>query len=505
MNLLTVIPLSRSKFSDTLSYFTASDVPLGALVSVPVRSKSIHAIVSDSRPVEDAKSDLKSAPFAVRKLGAVKASAFFPSSFVESAKIIAEHYATNVGAVMDTLVSDLVLENGHKISPPLPLQASFISAPPSPDETYAIQGDDADRISTWRSLIRQEFARRKSVAIYVPTIEDGKNMFKSLEKGIEGYIFLLNGSLPKKKFMETWNTIANTDHSVVVIATGSFAVLPRSDIETVVIERENGRGWISQKSPCIDLRFALETLSRKARQTVYLADCMLRAETLHRIDEHEIPEGSPFKWRSVSTARDSIVDMRDESKRGEKQNDAEDNEEEKSFKVLSEELVDLIEKNREDNTHLFVMTLRKGLATSTVCGDCGTIVICENCSAPVILHTSKDSGKNFFMCHKCGTRRSANETCKNCKGWRLTPLGIGLDRVKNEILAKVPDVDLFQVDTESTSSEKEISEVMEKFRARPGSVLIGTELALLHMYDKVDHTAVVSIDSLFALPDFRIE
>ena len=83
MNIITVIPLTKSKFADTLSYFTATDVPVGAIVSVPLRSKTIHAIVTESKPAEDMKSDIKNADFAIRKLGKVRAAMFFPASFMD--------------------------------------------------------------------------------------------------------------------------------------------------------------------------------------------------------------------------------------------------------------------------------------------------------------------------------------------------------------------------------------------------------------------------------------
>jgi primosomal protein N' len=151
MNIITVIPLSRAKLAAELSYFTSADIPLGAIVSVPLRSKSIHAIVTESRRAEDEKIDIKNAPFEIRKLSKVKAAVFFPAAFVDACKILAAYYATTVGAVIDSLVSGVLLENAAKISPPLPKQPSFMSSPLPKDETFAIQGDDADRLSSMAS------------------------------------------------------------------------------------------------------------------------------------------------------------------------------------------------------------------------------------------------------------------------------------------------------------------------------------------------------------------
>lgn len=513
MNIITVIPLVRSKLAGTLTYFTASEVPVGAVVSVPVRSKMVHAIVSETRPAEDLKSEIRSAPYEIRKLGRVKAGAFFSTKFMESCADLAEYYATNVGAVVSALVPETILENAHKIAPPLPIQASFLNGAPTPDETYAVQGDDIDRMSSWRSVIRQEFARKRSIAIYCPTLEDARRIFANLEKGIEDYIFLLHGSLPKKKILETWTAVAETKHPILVIATASFSVLPRGDIETIVIERENGRGWVSQRAPYLDARKAIETIARRERRTVFLADSLLRVETSHRLDEHEIAEGTPFKWRSISTAKDMLVDMRHlpAIRRRGKEEPAEEAQKnadvavKPAFRAISTELEMLIQQNQTENTHLFILTARRGTSPITICSDCDTVVTCRQCSTPVVLYSSKETGKNFFMCQACGERRKADETCVKCGSWRLTPLGIGVDRVVDDIREKFPGLDVFKVDADATKTEAQIAEVMEKFKGKPGSVLVGTETALNHLAGSVDHAAIVSLDSLFALPDFRMQ
>ena len=86
----------------------------------------------------------------------------------------------------------------------------------------------------------------------------------------------------------------------------------------------------------------------------------------------------------------------------------------------------------------------------------------------------------------------------------MTPLGVGVDRVYKEIRDRFPEIDTFKIDADDTKNEKEVAAVMEKFKVKPGSVLVGTELAVAHLPDKIEHVAIASLDSLFALPDFRI-
>ncbi len=511
MKLITVIPLTNTRNLDELSYFTASDIDIGAIVSVPVRARDITAIVIGAKPVEDAKSAIRSADFVIRKLGKVKTNSFFPVTFILAAKGLADHYATSVGNIIRTLTSKNVLDNIQKIKfPNLAVSGARYdnqnqNKEVRMDETYAVQGDDNDRMSAWRSLIRQEFAQKRSVAIYAPTLEDIRNIHASLAKGIEEYIFILNGNLTSKKILETWEAIAKAEHPIVIVATGSFAYLPRIDIDTVIIERENGRGWITRNNPYMDMRLAIEKISRKMGLKVYLADCLLRLETLHRVENHEIAEGSPFKWRSISTAKDELIDMRTPIHDGTLTPASKPHINKKNFRVLSERLEEIIRQSREDNSHIFIMTARRGLSSLTVCDDCETIVSCKDCTAPVVLHASKETGRNFFMCHNCGSRRNAEELCMNCGGWRLTPLGIGTERVVEEIRSKFKEAEIVSIDSDNTKTEKQIQIALKKFRDKPGSILVGTEMAMMHISLPVEHVAIASIDSLLALPDFRIQ
>jgi len=494
MNIITVVPITRLKVPPTLSYFTTREVPIGAIVTIPIRSKSIQATVTETKTAEDIKSEIRNAPYEIRKLGRVQAGAFFSLAFIDSCRLLAEYYTTNMGTVMGAILPETIMENAHRVAPPLPAQSSFLDGAPPVHETYGVQGDESDRMSSWRSLIRQQFAKKKSVVIYAPTIEDVRQIYNSLYKGIEGYIIQLHGSLSKKKILDAWSLIAEKRHPVVVIATPSFSVLPRGDIQNIIIERENARGWIGMKNPYLDYRKVIETIGRREHKTVYLSDTILRVETLHRLEEGEITHGTPFKWRSISTAVDTLVSMKQDP-----------DIKKLLFRILGDDVEELIQKAHEDNTNIFILTLRRGLASITVCNDCETIVSCTKCGTPLVLHIMKQSEKHFFMCHACGERKNAEDTCINCGGHRLSPLGIGTESIRQEIKKNFPSLEIFQIDADTTSTEKRISEVVDRWRNKPGSVLIGTETALHHLAGPVDHIVVASLDSLFTLPDFRIE
>jgi primosomal protein N' len=76
--------------------------------------------------------------------------------------------------------------------------------------------------------------------------------------------------------------------------------------------------------------------------------------------------------------------------------------------------------------------------------------------------------------------------------------------VETAIKKEFPDIKIFRLDKDSAKTEKKAQEIMKRFYATPGSILLGTEMALFYLTENVENAAVASIDSLFSLPDFRI-
>jgi primosomal protein N' (replication factor Y) (superfamily II helicase) len=175
---------------------------------------------------------------------------------------------------------------------------------------------------------------------------------------------------------------------------------------------------------------------------------------------------------------------------------------EPKFKLFSNDLLNLVQENQLNDENLFIFVARRGLFPSTVCADCGNLVKCNSCGAPTVLH--KASHENFFLCHRCGEHRSAMEKCDICQSWRLSTFGIGIEGVEEELKLKFPNVKIFKIDSDSASTHKKALDIMAKFYASPGSILLGTEMALLYLKDPVANSAVVSIDSFFSVPDFRV-
>jgi primosomal protein N' (replication factor Y) (superfamily II helicase) len=494
MKLLSVIPISRGINRENLSYFTSSEVKIGSVVKVPLRKKTIPAIVVSIEDVADVKAEIKNASYETRKIEKIKSASLLLPEFMAAVAESALFFASTSGSVLHSVVPKIIIDEVTKID----IEVKNLKSV-RVHEKLVIQSDDEERYATYKSLIREEFAKGYSVFFCLPTIQDIKKAHEKLSKGIEQYTFVLHSLLAQKEQIETWNKASNEEHPSLIISTGSFLGIPRNDIGTIIVDKENTRSYKNQSRPFIDIRIFAENLAEKIKAKIIFGDLLLRTETVWRHNESEIFEVAPLKFRSLTTATPQLINMREpvsNSITGKKED------KEPKFRLFSDELLDLIQKNQINDENLFIFVARRGLSPSTVCGDCGSLVKCNTCGAPTVLH--KASHENFFLCHRCGEHRSAMEKCNDCQSWRLSAFGIGIEAVEEELKERFPNIKIFKIDSDSASTQKKANDIMAKFYISPGSILLGTEMALMYLKETVANTAVISIDSFFSIPDFRI-
>lgn len=491
MNLIHVIPILRGISKETLTYFTPTKVEPGSLVKIPVRSKSTFGIVVRTENAIEEKASLKASPFAIRKLGEVSGTNFLPAAFMRAAEKAAGYFAGSTGSVITSLIPKAVIESLANLQLKQVAAQEEDSDEKPKGDTVVVQAPEEERIAHYKSLIREAFARKGSVLFCLPSIQDIKKVSESISKGIEEYTFILHSQLSKKEIAHLWQMIAETSHPVLVLGTGSILALPRDDIATIIVDRENSSVYKALTRPYVDIRTFAELYTRELGARLILGSELLRVETLWRRESGEITELMPLKFRTTTTAKTTLVDTRTEKSPLSSE-----------FTILSSQAETLIRENKENNEFLFLFGARRGLAPTTVCGDCGNVVACGNCSAPTVLH--KGPKGSFFLCHKCGERRSAEERCKVCGSWRLVTLGIGVELIEEVLKKHFPDLNVFRIDKDSVTTLKRGQKVVEDFYNSPGSVLLGTEMALLYLDKPLDNAIIVSLDSLFSVPDFRI-
>ncbi len=116
MNILEIIPISRSTRIETLSYFTSENPPIGAIVDVPLRGKTVHGIVAAVQPAASMKADLKTAPFSLKKIEKVKARNFLSPALIAAAREEADYAGATLGATLKAMVHESIFAEADKLT-----------------------------------------------------------------------------------------------------------------------------------------------------------------------------------------------------------------------------------------------------------------------------------------------------------------------------------------------------------------------------------------------------
>ncbi len=512
MKILTVIPLQKGAFREDLTYFTAKDAPVGAIVEIPVRKKNILGLVASTEDAEGAKSDIKNMDFNLRKVTEVKGNSVFRPEFLESALELAKYSAARKNDTIASLIPAAFRENYDLISKAQNVNPGVLHRPSgraganfqqeimrpqdshsarSVPEKLLFQSPLAERVSHYKTLIRSSFAEKKSVFIVLPTERDIEIFSELLQKGIENFTFSVHGGMTTKKQTSTWLATIACPHPVLILATAPYVSIPRADIGTVIIEHESSGAYKLIARPYLDLRIFAEFFAAKMGARLIFADTLLRFDTIARRENEHFGEVR-FSFRTDSDCEIKILEKEEKPARP------------GGFNILPEAAREEIQSTLQKGENVFIFSLRKGLGTLTVCRDCGTPVFCDKCSAPVVLYFSRDKSKRRYACNRCHSEKDSNTKCATCGGWNLMPLGVGTDAVAEACRENFPKTEIFQLDKESVKTAPQAKKIAAQFAESRGAILVGTELAFPYLPERVPLSVIASLDSLFSIPNFRI-
>ena len=153
---------------------------------------------------------------------------------------------------------------------------------------------------------------------------------------------------------------------------------------------------------------------------------------------------------------------------------------------------------RKEQAMIFVN--RKGFASFVICGDCGEVPKCLNCSVSLTYYQRARE----MRCHYCGLKLPAVEQCAKCQSYEIKHMGMGTELLEDEVKRLFPSTCVERLDAETADTVKKLETTLERFRRGEIQILVGTQmLAKGHDFPNVTLVGVVLADLNLHLPDFR--
>jgi primosomal protein N' (replication factor Y) len=154
---------------------------------------------------------------------------------------------------------------------------------------------------------------------------------------------------------------------------------------------------------------------------------------------------------------------------------------------------------REGGQIILFLNLR-GFSPAIWCRSCGASVKCPTCDVTLAWH--KDRGK--ALCHVCDYECDPPAFCPGCNHAGLRYVGIGTQRLEQEVRARFPGVSCVRMDSDSMRKRGSHDTALEQFRHGEARILLGTQMIAKGLdFPNVTLVGVVNADTILHQPDFR--
>lgn len=166
---------------------------------------------------------------------------------------------------------------------------------------------------------------------------------------------------------------------------------------------------------------------------------------------------------------------------------------------LSESLYNEMLQTLEKKEQVALLLNRRGMAQTVFCPDCGFSVECPNCDISLTLHANA-----HMVCHYCDYHQNFKSKCPDCATGELIQLGLGTEKVEDDLKKLFPDKNIARADRDEVSSRLEMEDLIKKMENSEIDILIGTQMIAKGLdFPKLKLVGLLLADISFNLPDFR--
>ena len=331
-------------------------------------------------------------------------------------------------------------------------------------------------------VVSEVIARGKQAVVLVPEIALTPLLVKRFRSRFADAVSVIHSALSEGERFDVWRRARSGELSVVIGAR-SAVFAPFTNLGLVVVDEEHESSYKQNETPCYNARDVAVVLG-----TIYGCPVLLGSAT-PSLESYGNAIRGKYEYLSlparVGTSRlpdVELVDMKNVKET-----------------VFSPRLKNALVEGfgRGEQSILFIN--RRGFSSFLVCGDCGELFKCPNCSITLTFH-KKD---NSIKCHYCGIRQEFENTCAHC-GAKYMGKGLGTQKVEEQVKSILPDARVFVMDRDYASGKTKLLDLYRKLESGEVDVLIGTQMvAKGHDLPGVTLVGVLSADHMLGIPDFR--
>lgn len=359
-------------------------------------------------------------------------------------------------------------------------------------KTFLLQGvTGSGKTEVYLRAIAKTLQMGKQAIVLIPEIALTPQTVDRFTGRFGDQVAILHSRLDPEERAIHWNRLATGKAQVAVGARSAlFAPVPKLGL--IVVDEEHESSYKQDDTPRYNARDAAVKRAQICGAVALLGSATPSLESIKNARDGKYGLLSmPQRVNQRPLPRVRVVDLKEEwSVRGEDR------------PVLSMALAEAIKGNLERHEQAILFLNRRGFNTITLCMKCGEQVQCPNCSVPVTSHRVR--GAIELLCHYCDWRGPVPVKCPICKDGPVKQVGLGTERLEEEIKTRFPKARVERMDLDTTQEKGSHEDILGRFRRHEVDILLGTQMiAKGHDFPGVTLVGIVGADTGLALPDFR--
>ncbi len=350
---------------------------------------------------------------------------------------------------------------------------------------YGVTG--SGKTEVYMELIDEALKKGKSSIVLVPEISLTPQMVERFQKRFGDKIAALHSALSDGEKYDEWRRIARGEASIVIGARSAIFA-PLTNIGIIIIDEEHSDSYKQNDSnprynakDVAILRGKYHNCSVVMGSATPSLEAMARAKKgvykllllPHRVNGRSLPDVL-------------IVDMNDSIKT--------------SKYHFSDTLVNSMREVLDKDEQVILFLNRRGYSSFITCKNCGYTFKCPNCDISLTYHKSSQT----LRCHYCGYGTKVYNTCPECKEKSISDLGVGTEKIEEELENIFPDTRVLRMDYDTTSRKGMHEKMITAFKNHEYDILLGTQIVAKGLdFPNVTLVGVINADVGLNIPDFR--
>lgn len=388
-----------------------------------------------------------------------------------------EHYRVNYDKVMLD-VKKLTNDQERVVN-------EVINNPPA---TYLLHGvTGSGKTEVYMEIIDYYLKLGKTSIVLVPEISLTPQMVSRFQRRFGDKIAAIHSALSDGEKYDEWRRICRGEASIVIGARSAIFA-PLENMGVIIIDEEHSDSYKqSDPSPRYSAKDVALLRGEYHNCSVIFGSATPSLEVMARAEKGVYKLLSlPNRVNGRKLPDVKIVNMNDEIKR--------------SKGHFSSVLKEKIEKCLEKKEQVILLLNRRGYSSFVTCKNCGYTFKCPNCDITLTYHKSS----NTLRCHYCGYGEKVFNECPSCKEKALSNLGIGTQKIEEELQELFPSSRILRMDYDTTSRKGMHEEMIKAFKNHEYDILLGTQMVAKGLdFSNVTLVGVINADTALNLPDFR--